>query len=73
MEQIAGTVRQSAEVATQADALAGSARTVAERGGALMQEVEPLVSAQEAKIASALTAHERQTLMRLLCKVYAAD
>ena len=34
-------------------------------------EVEPLVSAQEAKIASALTAHERQTLMRLLCKVYA--
>lgn len=44
-----------------------------EAGYALMREVEPLVSAQEAKIASALTAHERQTLMRLLCKVYAAD
>ena len=44
-----------------------------EAGYALMQEVEPLVSAQEARIASALTAHERQTLMRLLCKVYATD
>jgi len=44
-----------------------------EAGCALMQEVEPLVSEQEARIASALTASERQTLMRLLLKVYAAN
>lgn len=41
-------------------------------GYALMQEVEPLVSAQEAQVASALTPGERQTLMRLLHKVHAA-
>lgn len=41
-----------------------------EDGYTLMQEVEPQVSSQEARITSVLTPGERQTLMRLLCKVY---
>jgi len=39
MEQLTGTVRQSADSAAQANQLAGSASSAAQRGGAVMQQV----------------------------------